>query len=116
MVCPRCAATVSATDLFCENCGYSLSGASAPSDTPNDAPGNASMAKTCLCPPGQSKPDEDGFCLVCGLRCIPEAQAARRHVEVSVDAQLAVVSDIGRSTLKRRRRYSPEGRVTLSSW
>jgi PPM family protein phosphatase len=88
LVCPRCGVTVLATDHFCENCGCPLSGA--------QAGGGASVAQTCHCPPGQGKPDVDGYCEVCGLRCVPDAEAARRHVEVSVDERLAVVSDIGR--------------------
>lgn len=85
MVCPRCAAEVSATDHFCENCGYPLSGALA-----------APAARTCHCLPGQGKPDEDGYCQVCGVRCVPETEAVGRHVELSADQRLAVVSDIGR--------------------
>jgi serine/threonine protein phosphatase PrpC len=54
------------------------------------------VAQTCLCPPGQSKPDEDGYCQVCGVRCVPERDAGGKHVEVSVDKWLAVISDIGR--------------------
>lgn len=92
MVCPRCGAAVSATDHFCENCGCPVSGV----PTAVAADGGGSAAQTCRCPPGQGKPDADGYCQVCGLRCVTEAEAARRHVEVSVDERLAVVSDIGR--------------------
>jgi PPM family protein phosphatase len=88
VVCPRCGTAVSPDDLFCENCGCPLSGAA--------AEGGASAVRTCLCPPGQSKPDEDGYCQVCGLRCVSEKEALRKHIEVAVDERLAVVSDIGR--------------------
>jgi len=88
LVCPRCAAAVASTDHFCENCGCPLSGASSDDGT--------SVAQTCHCPPGQGKPDADGYCQVCRLRCVTDTAAVRRHVEVSVDEQLAVVSDIGR--------------------
>lgn len=87
MVCPRCAAAVSATDHFCENCGCPLPGA---------AYGGASGVQTCHCPPGQAKPDEDGYCQVCGVRCVPEIDIVGKHIEVSVDERLAVVSDVGR--------------------
>jgi serine/threonine protein phosphatase PrpC len=50
----------------------------------------------CNCPPGQSKPDEDGYCQVCGVRCLTSKEVARKHTEVAVDGRLAVVSDIGR--------------------
>lgn len=89
MVCPRCGSSVSPGDLFCENCGHPLT-ASAPAD------GGASGVQTCNCPPGLSKPDADGYCEVCGLRCLSDTEAARRHVEMAVDERLAVVSDIGR--------------------
>jgi serine/threonine protein phosphatase PrpC len=89
LVCPRCGSSVSPGDLFCENCGRPLS-ADAPAD------GGVSGVQTCNCPPGQSKPDADGYCEVCGLRCLSDAEAARRHAELAVDGQLAVVSDIGR--------------------
>src|SRR5215469_12740476 len=71
MICPKCGFTASATDHFCENCGAALSKAAANI--------NVSAAQTCHCPPGQSKPDEDGYCQVCGVRCIPEDVAARKH-------------------------------------
>ena len=88
MICPRCASTVSPTDRFCENCGCPLSTAGAVD--------GLAAAQTCLCPPGQSQPDEDGYCQVCGVRCVTETVAKRKHVEVSIDERLAVVSDIGR--------------------
>lgn len=88
MNCPQCGAITSATDHFCENCGTALS---------KMAPYNdVSQALVCHCPPGQSKPDEDGYCQVCGIRCVTDAVAARKHVALSSDAHLAVVSDIGR--------------------
>ncbi len=52
--------------------------------------------QTCHCPPGQAKPDEDGYCQVCGVRCVPEIDIVGKHIEVSVDERLAVVSDVGR--------------------
>ncbi len=88
MICPKCGFTASATDRFCENCGTALS--------PDVAQNNSSGAQICQCPPGQSKPDEDGYCQVCGVRCISPSEAARKHVELSVDERLAVVSDVGR--------------------
>jgi PPM family protein phosphatase len=88
MICPKCGYTAAATDRFCENCGTALS-----EDVPAS---NASGLQVCHCPPGQSKPDEDGYCQVCGIRCISEAEAARKHVEVSIDERLALVSDVGR--------------------
>lgn len=88
MVCPRCAAIVAATDNFCENCGFPLSGAPAEGATP--------VEQMCNCPPGQSKPDEDGYCQVCGIRCVPRADHSGKHVEVAIDDRLAYVSDIGR--------------------
>jgi serine/threonine protein phosphatase PrpC len=33
---------------------------------------------------------------VCGIRCISEVEAARKHVELSIDERLALVSDVGR--------------------
>ncbi len=88
MICPKCGYTASATDHFCENCGAALSEAVAASHTAG--------VQVCHCPPGQSKPDEDGYCQVCGVRCVSESVAARKHVESSIDEHLAVVSDIGR--------------------
>src|SRR5262245_14067854 len=101
LCCPRCGASVSPGDLFCENCGRPLS-ADAPADS------GAAGVQTCNCPLGQSKPDADGYCEVCGLRCLSEAQAARRHIEMAVDERLAVVSDIGR----RHRSNEDAGTVT----
>ena len=88
MICPKCGFTASATDRFCENCGTALS--------PDVAQSNSSGAQICQCPPGQSKPDEDGYCQVCGVRCISRSEATRKHVELSVDERLALVSDVGR--------------------
>jgi PPM family protein phosphatase len=88
VVCPQCGATASASDHFCENCGAPLSGAAAA-----DA---AAVEQTCQCPPGQSQPDADGYCQVCGVRCVPKRERAGQHVETVVDERLAVVSDIGR--------------------
>jgi len=88
LVCPRCGTACSPTDHFCENCGCPLTGAAATTAT--------TAVQTCRCPPGQGKPDEDGYCQVCGVRCAPQREAVGNHVEVSVDARLAVVSDIGR--------------------
>ena len=88
MICPKCGYTASATDRFCENCGTALS--------KDVAKSNTSGLQVCHCPPGQSKPDEDGFCQVCGIRCISEVEAARKHVELSIDGRLALVSDVGR--------------------
>jgi PPM family protein phosphatase len=91
MICPKCGYTASATDRFCENCGTALS--------KDIAGSNASGLQICHCPPGQSKPDEDGYCQVCGIRCISETLAARKHVELSIDERLALVSDVGRRHL-----------------
>ena len=88
MVCPKCGSTVLATDHFCESCGNPIVGAV--------ASGSASAVQVCHCPPGQSKPDEAGYCQVCGVRCVSEAVATRKHVEQAIDERLAVVSDIGR--------------------
>jgi PPM family protein phosphatase len=88
MICPKCAASVKATDRFCEACGYSLTGATPVSNTTG--------MKICHCPPGEGQPDEDGYCLICGVHCLSEAAAARNHVEQVIDDRLAVVSDIGR--------------------
>jgi serine/threonine protein phosphatase PrpC len=89
MICQKCASPISATDLYCENCGSPLSGTT----TNNNL---AATVQTCHCPPGQSEPDEDGYCQVCGIYCVPQALIDRRHVEQAIDRQLAVVSDIGR--------------------
>ena len=91
MICPKCGYRASATDRFCENCGTALSQDVVQSST--------SGVQICHCPPGQSKPDEDGYCQVCGIRCISEAEAARKHVELSIDERLALVSDVGRRHL-----------------
>jgi PPM family protein phosphatase len=88
MMCPKCGYTAGATDRFCENCGTALS--------TDVAESNATGLQICHCPPGQSKPDEEGYCQVCGIRCISEALAARKHVELSIDERLALVSDVGR--------------------
>ena len=88
LFCPKCGYTASATDRFCENCGTALS--------QDVAQSNTSGLQICHCPPGQSKPDEDGYCQVCGIRCISETEAARKHVELSIDERLALVSDVGR--------------------
>ena len=88
MICSKCGYTASATDRFCENCGAALS--------KDVAESKASALQVCHCPPGQSKPDEDGYCQVCGIRCISELEAARKHVELSIDGRLALVSDVGR--------------------
>jgi PPM family protein phosphatase len=88
MICPKCGYAAPETDRFCENCGTPLSEDAVPSKAPG--------LQVCHCPPGQSKPDEDGYCQVCGVRCISEAEAARKHVEVAVDERLALVSDVGR--------------------
>ena len=88
MICPKCGFTASARDHFCENCGSPLREGAAP---PSAAP-----VLTCHCPPGQSKPDEAGYCEVCGVRCVAAPAPATKQVVVSVDGQLAVVSDVGR--------------------
>src|SRR5215469_4941218 len=88
MICPKCGYTAGASDRFCENCGTALS--------TDIAENNTGGLQICHCPPGQSKPDEDGFCQVCGIRCISEALAARKHVELAIDERLALVSDVGR--------------------
>jgi PPM family protein phosphatase len=88
LVCPRCSSPVSATDHFCENCGCPLSGAA--------AAGGAAVVQTCHCPPGMGKPDEDGFCQVCGVRVVAAEDVVGRHVDMPIDEQLALVSDIGR--------------------
>jgi PPM family protein phosphatase len=88
MLCPKCGYEASATDRFCENCGTALS--------EDVVPSQASGLQVCHCPPGQSKPDEDGYCQVCGVRCISPTEAARKHIELSVDERLALVSDVGR--------------------
>jgi len=88
MICPKCGYTAPTTDRFCENCGTPL--------LTDVAPSNVSGLQVCHCPPGQSKPDEDGYCQVCGVHCISEAEAARKHVEVSIDERLALVTDVGR--------------------
>ena len=88
MICPKCGYTASASDHFCENCGNVLS---------PTAPGSgAAQTLICHCPPGQSQPDADGYCHVCGIRCISADVAARKHVASAADEHLAVVSDIGR--------------------
>src|SRR3974377_1116356 len=88
MICPKCGYLAGPTDRFCENCENALSEEVAPS--------NIAELQTCRCPPGQSKPDEDGYCQVCGIHCITELEAARKHVELVIDEQLALVSGVGR--------------------
>jgi serine/threonine protein phosphatase PrpC len=56
----------------------------------------AALAQTCLCPPGQSQPDAEGYCQMCGVRSVPAQPGPGNHVEMAVDARLAFVSDIGR--------------------
>ena len=90
-MCPNCGAPVSGADNFCETCGKPL-------------PHNhfAPQPLVCHCPPGESLPDEEGFCQVCGVRCVPPlkspapAVAETHHVEESPDSLLAMVSDVGR--------------------
>src|SRR5215469_14159831 len=96
MICPKCGYTAGAADRFCENCGAALSKDVAPPSNDVAPPSNASALQLCHCPPGQSKPDADGFCQVCGIRCISEALAARKHVGLAIDERLALVSDVGR--------------------
>jgi PPM family protein phosphatase len=91
MICPKCGYMAGATDRFCENCGAALS--------KDVAESNASGLQICHCPPGQGKPDKDGYCEVCGIHCISEIEAARKHVELSIDERLALVSDVGRRHL-----------------
>lgn len=88
MICPKCGYTTSPADHFCENCGYAMVATAVASDVP--------QTSVCHCPPGQSKPDEEGYCQVCGVRCVPEEVATRKHVALAIDARLAVVSDVGR--------------------
>jgi PPM family protein phosphatase len=96
MICPKCGYEAAASDRFCENCGAALLEDVAARNTSSVAPSDTARLQLCHCPPGQSKPDEDGYCQVCGIRCISLAEAARKHVEVSVDERLALVSDVGR--------------------
>src|SRR5215467_4124149 len=98
MICPKCGYSAPETDRFCENCGTALSrDVAATSATVRNTPvTSTSQLQLCHCPPGQSKPDEDGYCQVCGIRCISEKEAARKHIELSVDERLALVSDVGR--------------------
>jgi serine/threonine protein phosphatase PrpC len=86
MQCPDCTAVLPDEDLFCENCGLRLSDAAAVvAATP--------AAQTpCTCGAAVEEIDEEGFCLQCGKRV---RRPASDHVEFSVSAEFAAVSDRG---------------------
>ena len=89
MTCPYCEASVTDLARFCESCGKALP------TPPVILPLDRKEQLFCNCPFGQSQPDDDGYCEVCGIRC---TAANNRFVPMaeSPDENLAVVSDIGR--------------------
>ena len=116
MTCPNCGtAPDKDSQLFCEVCGKPLPveghAATAPSvphaerlAKDNVVPCDGSV-KVCDCEPGESSPDEDGYCLNCGVKCgikksagtvvIEEGASNPHRIEIAPDEKLALVSDIG---------------------
>ena len=79
MKCTHCNEEIPDGSIFCEACGEKLVETLLPN-------------YSCECPTGQSKPNEFGYCKVCGIYCL---QPANTHVEISLNSNLAAVSDIG---------------------
>lgn len=102
MTCPACGDATSATEAkFCEACGAPLTpGSSLPGSA---APAFCAAHQTtsmCGCSPGESKPDDEGFCENCGIRCVAasyEDGVSNPHrINEEIDERLALVSDIGK--------------------
>lgn len=115
--CPSCGAEVAAADQFCEACGATLHAPApattgpaappadpvvadatasaagepdaAPPDEPLSGPQTAPMAEHCEC---GGTFDADGWCDRCGRR----APSERDHLVLTVNPQLAAVTDKGR--------------------
>lgn len=79
MNCSNCDALINENDHFCENCGKHLFEVSV---TPKVTSIN--------CLPGQCKPDREGYCENCGMKCLPTQE------EITIDGQLAMISSVGR--------------------
>ena len=102
MTCPACGDTTSAAaSRFCEACGVPLAPQAAPWPVQPAAPcPTPSPASPCHCPPGESRPDAEGYCENCGIHCQPApggAQAGNPHrIVEDCGRGLALVSDLGR--------------------
>ncbi|GAA1958364.1 PP2C family protein-serine/threonine phosphatase [Kitasatospora viridis] len=83
--CPECAEPLDSADVFCENCGHSLT---APPPTANDPRAAAAEPACTHCAAGRI--GADGFCGSCGMA----GPNPRDHVELSL-AGAAGVSDRG---------------------
>jgi len=108
MNCPRCQEPAQAEQRFCEACGAPLFEAaaevhpteSAASEAAHQTPSVTAQISACQCPPGQGKPDQDGYCEICGVKmklagtATPPPRA--EGFEQIVDARLALVSHPGR--------------------
>ena len=81
MNCPACSANMPDADVFCEECGATLSG----------GPPAAPPCPKCGAGPGSIDPE--GFCSECGFRRAPRE---RDHVEIALSDSFAGVTDRGR--------------------
>ncbi len=102
MTCPACGDTTSASEAkFCEVCGAPLaSGSTHPASTDQAPCATHHIASLCNCPPGESKPDAEGYCENCGIRCVAKAHrngvSNPRRMNEEIDERLAMLSDVGR--------------------
>ncbi len=106
MTCPSCGAEIGGADNYCEACGNALQAESSAGGAakPSAQPG----PPVCNCPPGEGKPDEEGYCENCGVRCFPRAAVPLR-TEEAVDGRLAMVSDVG----LRHKKNEDAGKIAL---
>ena len=84
MICSACNTDGPDDDLFCESCGAQLQVGGVRAEQQGGA--------VCSCGAAAGELDEDGFCLACGKRV---RRPASDHVEESISAEFAAVSDRG---------------------
>ena len=106
MNCKKCGEPLNDVDKFCEACGTKV-------QSEELSNGVSEILKDkfyCNCGLGNGKPDEDGYCEICGMKMVEKSEKQLEEKEEEISKELAMVSNIG----KRHIANEDSGRVLIS--